>query len=83
MDLTNLFKSALLYLMDKESQKVFDLIVKKNPEDLTLEERQFLFARRTYLNHQQEELFKKVLAEEAQKVMPAQEEETLEPAKKK
>jgi hypothetical protein len=50
--------------MDKESQKILDGIVKKNPSDLSYEEIQFLNARRTYLTNEQKRVFVSVLVKE-------------------
>jgi hypothetical protein len=50
--------------MDEASQKTFDEIIKTNPEDLTSDQKAFIFARRTYLTHAQEEAFKDILKAE-------------------
>ena len=50
--------------MDKESQKLFDTLVKKSPEDFSYEEIQFLNARRSYLTSDQKRIFTSILVKE-------------------
>ena len=64
--------------MDSVSQEYFDRLVKTNPEDLTSEDRAFLYARRDYLNHNQEETFKSVLEAEATRIQALQDEQEVE-----
>jgi len=64
--------------MDSESQAIFDRLVKLNPEDLTSNDREFLYARRDYLNHTQEETFAKVLEAEAARIQALQDEQEAE-----
>ena len=54
--------------MDQLSQDTFDKLVKLNPEDLTLEQRQFLFARRDYLNNEQKKVFASIVEVKEEKV---------------
>jgi hypothetical protein len=53
--------------MDKESQKVFDRIVKTDPSALSYEDIQFINARRTYLTTEQKRVFASVLVKEKTK----------------
>ena len=55
---------AYTICMDKLSAENLDRILKLNPEDLTPEEKAFLYARRSYLNNEQMRIFKKVLNEQ-------------------
>ena len=50
--------------MDKESQEVFDKIVKLDPSSLSYEQIQFLNARRTYLTQEQRRVFASILVKE-------------------
>ena len=54
-------------IMDEQSQKIFDKILKINPSDLSYEDIQFINARRTYLNDEQKRVFASVLVKEKTK----------------
>lgn len=47
--------------MNPEAQAIFDKIVKKNPQDLSSDEINFIHARRPYLNDEQLRIFKDIL----------------------
>ena len=47
--------------MNEDAQKIFDKLVKMNPQDLIPEQVAFLHARRPYLNDEQLRIFKSVL----------------------
>lgn len=68
--------------MDNKSQEEFDRLVKLNPEDLTGAERDFLNARRTYLNNEQRRVFGDVLRKEDSVEEPTGEKPELYVAKK-
>ena len=64
--------------MDNTSQEKFDKLVKLDPIDLSLEDKAFLKARRTYLNGTQREVFKDIIKE-----VPALDEEAIPYVSKK
>ena len=47
--------------MDKESRKIFDKIIAKDPELLTKNEKEFLRARSSYLTKEQTKQFASIL----------------------
>ena len=54
--------------MNPEAKEVLSKIVEKTPAELTVEEVDFLYARRSYLTKAQTEEFKDVLNQKAQQV---------------
>lgn len=54
--------------MDKTSLELFDRLVKLDTASMTPDEKDFLFARRGYLNKSQREQFKDLIAEGDAKV---------------
>ena len=69
-------------MLNAKDQEILEAILKKNPEDLDLEERKTLRARESYLNNEQRRVFKTVLTVDEN---PKKEEEAPaeKPAKKK
>ena len=55
--------------MNPEAQVIFDKIVKKNPQDLSKDEIEFIHARRPYLNDEQLRVFKDVLAKRETEIL--------------
>ena len=55
--------------MNEAAQKIFDSIVKKNPQDLSKDEVEFIHARRPYLNDEQLRIFKDVLAKREEEIL--------------
>ncbi len=70
--------------MNPEAQEMFNDLVKLNPEDLSQEQIGFLYGRRPYMNHLQEQTFAEVFKAIAKANEPIQEAEIVEdkPVKK-
>lgn len=57
-----------MLVMDKLSQERFDALVKLDTSSMSVDDKEFLFARRGHLNKQQREQFKDLIAEGDQKI---------------